>query len=192
MRLRCPNCGHAAGLFDFANEESARQAVYLAADLPKSLGKPVMRYIGLFRPAERHLRWDRILKLLQQLKTDIDAGRIERHSRIWPAPEANWSMALNTVLEKADNGTLKLPLKNHGYLYEIISSEQNSIETREEQKIEEKRQQAKHRAPKKQTVIQTEDDKTAGAEALNLAFKQLGRNNPARTATKRNQETSGE
>lgn len=178
MKLRCPNCGHAAGILDFTNEESARQAVYLAADLPKPLGRLVMRYIGLFRPAQRSLSWDRTLKLMQQLKVDIDAGRIERHSRIWPAPEATWSMALNTVLEKADNGTLKLPLKNHGYLYEIISSQQSSIQAREEQKLEEKRQQAQHRAPKAQTKqpdYQSDAARQAGAMALDAIHKTLGK-----------------
>lgn len=174
MKLRCPHCGHTAGIIEFANEEAARQAVYLAADLPKPLGKLVMRYIGLFRPAERHLRWDRVLKLMQELKTDIDAARIERHSRIWPAPEAAWADALTAMLEKADNGTLTLPLKSHGYLYEIISSAQNSIETREEQKQEEKRQQAQHRAPKKAEQPRTTDDLNAGEVALKSAFETLG------------------
>ena len=174
MKLRCPHCGHAASITDFANEDAARKAVYLAADLPKSLGKPVMAYIGLFRPASRSLSWERVLKLLQALKTDIDAGRIERHSRIWAAPEGLWHQALSTTLEQAEQGKLKLPLKNHGYLYEIISSQQSSIEAREEQKLEEKRQTAQHRAKKPAPKSQTKQDQNAGKTALNSALNSLG------------------
>jgi len=144
VKLKCPHCGHGADLIEFANEEAARQAVYLAADLPKPLGRIIMRYTGLFRPASRSLSWNRILKLLKQLKADIDAGRIERHGRIWSAPEPAWHNAINVVLEQAEQTKLKLPLKNHGYLYEIISANQNSVETHAEQKIEEQR---RHKQP---------------------------------------------
>jgi len=171
MKLRCPNCGHAAAMIDFSNEESARQAVYLASNLPKPLGRLIMRYIGLFRPATRSLTWDRTLKIMHQLKTDIDAGRIERHNRIWQAPENLWHKAFTTILEKSDSQTLKLPLKNHGYLYEIISSEQNSLEAHEEQKNENKRQSLRNRPVAKKVDVATEQSKQLGTSTLQAIFK---------------------
>ena len=181
MKLRCPNCGHAASILDFANEEAARQCVYLAADLPKPLGKLLMRYIGLFRPATRSLSWERTLKLMQQLKSDIDQGRIQYNGRIWPAPDGLWHKALNTMIDQADQQKLQLPLKNHNYLYTIISSEQNSAEARAEQKIEEKRQQAKHRETPKQPAVEAHPQitKEVGSQTLaairsNPKFKKRG------------------
>ena len=177
MKLRCPNCGHAASILDFANEQAARQVVYLAADLPKPLGKLVMRYIGLFRPAQRSLSWERTLKLMQQLKTDIDAGRIEYKGRIWAAPDGLWHKALTTMIEKSEQQDgLMLPLKNHNYLYTIISSEQNSIEAREEQKIEEKRQQAQHR--KTVTAIEQPNEQTEQTKEIGDAVLAELRSNP--------------
>lgn len=175
MKLRCPNCGHAAELVHFANEEAARHVVVLVAGLPKSIGPLSLRYIGLFKPTQRSLSWDRTFKLLRVLKVDIDAGRIERHARIWVVTEQDWVDAMTTTLERADIGKVKLPLKNHAYLYEILSSKANSAEAREEQKIEEKRQQAQHRiTPVKQQPVQSKQDKAAGDSAMQQAFKQLG------------------
>ena len=45
-----------------------------------------------------------------------------RDSHSYPAPKAAWIWAINTMLERRDQGKLQLPLKNHGYLYEVISS----------------------------------------------------------------------
>lgn len=175
MKCRCPQCGHAAELIHFANEEAARQAVYLVAGLPKSLGQLSLRYIGLFKPTERSLSWERTLNLLKPLKADIDAAQITRHGRIWAAPEGLWHKALTSTISQAETGKVKLPLKNHNYLYEIISSEQNSVEAKAEQAIEEKRQQAQHRksAPEPTKVEQTDEDKAAGEQAMQEVFKQL-------------------
>ena len=173
VKLRCPHCGHAADLRDFANEQAARQVVLIMADLPKSLGRLSLHYIGLFKPAQRSLSWERTLKLLQQLQADINQGRIERHGRIWAAPESLWHQAFTIMLDKASANGLTLPLKNHAYLYEIISSSQSSQEAKAEQEIEQKRQQAQHRSPKKTTPAQTEADKAAGDQAMREAFDQL-------------------
>ncbi|WP_321276942.1 hypothetical protein [Thiomicrorhabdus indica] len=184
MKLRCPHCGHSAELLDFANEQAARQVVMITADLPKPIGRPILQYIGLFKPSSRSLSWERTLKLMQQLKHDLDRGQITRHGRDWAAPLDYWTQALTTVLDKANEGKLTLPLKNHGYLYEIISSQQSSVEAREEQKLEEKRQQAQHRAPKAQTEqpdYQSDGARQAGAMALDAVHKTLGKTSKRKT-----------
>ncbi|MGE4501958.1 MAG: hypothetical protein AB7D03_03710 [Thiomicrospira sp.] len=178
MKLRCPNCGHGAGLLDFANEEAARQTVLLVADLPKSLGRLSLRYIGLFKPTQNSLSWERSLKLLQSLKHDIDRAQIDRHGRIWPAPESHWVQAFNLVIEKAEAKTLKLPLKNHAYLYEIISSQQNAAEAHAEQAIEKKRQAVRERPAKKAQPVADDVDKQIGEQAMNQIFQTLGRKRP--------------
>ncbi|MFX6668105.1 DUF2752 domain-containing protein, partial [Acinetobacter baumannii] len=52
----------------------------------------------------------------------INAHQIKRGHHSYPAPKAAWIWAINTMLERRDQGKLQLPLKNHGYLYEVISS----------------------------------------------------------------------
>ena len=118
MRLTCPCCGAQHSLESLLNDAAARQAVAAALALP-GLGDRLVRYLGLFRPAGgRGLTWDRVARLLEELNTALAAGQIERHGQLWPAPLDYWKLALDQMLDSRP--TLTLPLKSHGYLYEIL------------------------------------------------------------------------
>jgi hypothetical protein len=52
----------------------------------------------------------------------ILAKQIKRGHHSYPAPMGAWVWAINTILERRDQGKLQLPFKNHGYLYEVITS----------------------------------------------------------------------
>lgn len=119
MRLTCPCCGASYGLEVLLADRSAREAVTAALALPASLGERLLRYIGLFRPRERALSWDRAARLLTELQEAIKAAQIERDGRIYPAPVEYWKAAIDQMLDGRDR--LSLPLKSHGYLYEIIA-----------------------------------------------------------------------
>lgn len=119
MRLTCPCCGASYGLEVLLADRSAREAVAAALALPASLGERLLRYIGLFRPRERALSWDRAARLLTELQEAINAAQIERDGRIYPAPVEYWKAAIDQMLDGRDR--LSLPLKSHGYLYEIIA-----------------------------------------------------------------------
>ena len=98
--------------------EAARDAVIAALGLPAPLGKLILQYIGMFRPPKRQLSWDRVAALFSELALPMAHGKIERKGRAWSAPLEYWRAALEEILAKRD--TLRLPLKSHGYLYEII------------------------------------------------------------------------
>ena len=118
MRLTCPCCGAQHSLEALLTDAAARQAVAAALALP-GLGDRLVRYLGLFRPAGgRGLTWDRVARLLEELNTALAAGQIERHGQVWPAPLDYWKLALDQMLDSRP--TLTLPLKSHGYLYEIL------------------------------------------------------------------------
>lgn len=119
MRLTCPCCGATASLEAFLTDAAARRAVTAAAGLPAALGDRLMRYLGLFRPRERGLAWDRAARLLEELNAAVAAGQIERDGRLHPAPVEYWKNAIDQMLDGRDR--LILPLKSHGYLYEIIA-----------------------------------------------------------------------
>ena len=61
-------------------------------------------------------------KLLNELAADINANQIKRGHHFHPAPKAAWIWAINTIIERRDQGKLQLPFKNHGYLYEVLTS----------------------------------------------------------------------
>ena len=136
MRLTCPCCGATLSLEALLNDVAARQAVATALSLPANLGPRLLRYLGLFRPAQRSLTWDRAAALLAELQTMITAGHIQRNGRRWPAPPAVWQAALDAILER---NNLTLPLKSHGYLLEIIAGMVNRAEAQQEDQIEEQR-----------------------------------------------------
>lgn len=136
MRLTCPCCGATLSLEALLNDVAARQAVATALALPAALGPRLLRYLGLFRPAQRSLTWDRAASLLAELQTLIAAGHIQRNGRSWPAPHAVWQAALDAILER---NNLTLPLKSHGYLLEIIAGMADRAEARQEDQIEEQR-----------------------------------------------------
>ncbi len=137
MRASCPACGAEMTLDAMIAFEAAREAVRVALLLPSPLGKLLIQYLALFRPAKRQLSWERVASLLQELATPLAEAKLERSGRLWPAPLGYWEMALTEMLAKRDK--LTLPLKSHGYLYEIVAGIANKAESRTEVKREQDR-----------------------------------------------------
>ena len=90
------------------------------AALPGQLGPLVLQYLALFRPAHGGLRYTRMLTLLEALTPAIRESRITRNGRTWPAPQAHWTEALQQLVSRP--ATLRLPLKSHAYLFEILAA----------------------------------------------------------------------
>ncbi|MDZ7655586.1 MAG: hypothetical protein U0997_06545 [Sulfurimicrobium sp.] len=132
MKTTCPACGAVTSLDALIGNEAARSLLVMALEQTQT-GKRLIRYVALFRPAQRQLSWDRVAGLLGEILDLIKAGKIDRHGRLWAAPEAVWISALDEILARRDEGKLTLPLKSHGYLLEIITGQANKAEARAEQ-----------------------------------------------------------
>ncbi|MDD2721635.1 MAG: hypothetical protein PHH47_10050 [Gallionella sp.] len=137
MKLSCPACGAVASLDVLLGHEGAREAVMAALAMPAPLGKLLVQYVALFRPAQRQLSMDRVATLLNELAPMISDARIERGGRIWSAPQDYWRMALEEMVTKRD--ALTLPLKSHGYLLSIIEGYNLKAEARAETRQEAQR-----------------------------------------------------
>lgn len=120
MHLICPACAARFSIEAALTDEAARTAVAAALKMPAPLGDLTLRYLALFRPHKRALSWDRAAKLLTELLAPIQAAQVERHGRAWAAPLELWRQALEQMLERRD--ALQLPLKSHGYLFEIVAA----------------------------------------------------------------------
>lgn len=140
MRLTCQSCGAAISLDAAIGHEGASEAVQIALRLPAPIGKLLVQYVGLFRPAKRQLSMDRLASLLGELLAMIDAARVERNGRSYIAPIDYWRIALEDMLTRRDK--LTLPLKSHGYLMEIIAGLSDKAEARKEVKDEQDRKHA--------------------------------------------------
>ena len=121
MKTRCPCCGAENSLDALFAHEGARQVVWAAAQVGGEVGKLAVQYIALFRPAKTALTFERMAKLLGELLPDMERGAISRNSLEYPAPPEAWIYGFRELLARRNVGSLKLPLKSHGYLYEVIS-----------------------------------------------------------------------
>lgn len=120
MQVKCPACGAEMSLDALIDNDAATAALNLALSMTP-LGKLLVRYLGLFRPAKTKLTWSRVATLLGELLPSIEAQRIERNGTVYEAPQEVWCAAIESMLASRTN--IQLPLKSHGYLFEVIVSE---------------------------------------------------------------------
>lgn len=121
MKTRCPCCGAENSLDALIGNDDARDAVLAVIAIGGELPKLAVQYIGLFRPAKTALTWARTAKLLHDILPDIRRGAITRERVEYPAPAEAWLYGFRELLARRNAGGLKLPLKSHGYLYEVIA-----------------------------------------------------------------------
>ncbi|NLA89844.1 MAG: hypothetical protein GX844_08260 [Alcaligenaceae bacterium] len=122
MRTRCPNCGTTLSLDALISHDAARDALTAAFKLSGPLGKALIKYLGLFRSQSRDLSMDRVARLIQELMPDIQAQRIQRNRTLHDAPLVAWIWAMEQTVAAREQGRLQLPLKSHGFLYEVLTS----------------------------------------------------------------------
>lgn len=122
MRVRCRACGAVASLDTLVDDEAAAEALKMAFGL-SPIGQLLTRYLGLFRPGKSVLTWPRVASLLGELLPAIQSGRVERDGKVIDAPHEAWATALEKVVAARDAGALKVPLRSHGYLLEVVITE---------------------------------------------------------------------
>lgn len=126
MNIKCPNCGAVHSLDSLINDADASAVLRAVLEMDVEMGKAAIRYVGLFRPAKSQLSWSRTAKLLNELLPMMKAQTVERDGVSSPAPAEAWMHGFNETVNARDQGRLKLPLKSHGYLLEIVSQWQGS------------------------------------------------------------------
>lgn len=136
MKIVCPCCAAEFPLQAAVSDVAARQAIARAFSLTP-LGDVLLSYVGLFKPAKQALKMSALVRILDELIVDIKAGQITRGGTIYPAPQEHWRSAIETMLASRDK--LTLPLKSHGYLYEIIAGYGNRAAAAQERKNEQGR-----------------------------------------------------
>lgn len=143
MQIVCPVCNARYALEAALSDADARRAVAAAGRLPSQVAELALAYIGLFRPAKSALSWRRAARLLDELREMVEAGGIRRRGRAWKAGVNDFSAALETVLSRRDK--LTLPLKNHGYLEEVLVGIVDKSESADERATESSRRQGRPR-----------------------------------------------
>lgn len=121
MHLTCPSCHDrfpiAAGFLD----DDGKRLAALLADMEPVLGRAVIGYLRLFKPARQGLRIARAVKLVRDLNELVRVGSVCRDERGGvrrPATPAMWAEGIEQML--AESAGLTLPLTNHRYLRAIV------------------------------------------------------------------------
>lgn len=145
MQLTCPCCSARFPVEAALMDEAARIAVAAALKLPAPLADHLLRYIAMFRPSQRALSWDRAARLLSEVLGMVEAGHIERHGKRYRTTLECWRQGLEEML--AARQLLRLPLKSHGYLLEVLAGLSPGIEAAAEARLEADRRAGRHRVP---------------------------------------------
>lgn len=121
MLITCPNCCETYPIdAGFADADGKRLAA-LFADVEPILGRAMLSYLRLFKPAKTALRMVRAIKITQELLALVRAGTIcrDEHGGLRrPATPALWAAGIEQMLTAP--GALTLPLTNHHYLRAIV------------------------------------------------------------------------
>ncbi|MEP7041874.1 MAG: hypothetical protein ABI843_02360 [Dokdonella sp.] len=121
MRVTCPNCCETYPIdAGFADDDGKRLAA-LFAEFEPVLGRAVISYLRLFKPAKSSLRTQRAIRVVQDLLDLVRIGTVCRDERGClrrPAPSTVWASGIEQML--AAPGKLTLPLQNHHYLRSVV------------------------------------------------------------------------
>jgi hypothetical protein len=119
MQLTCPCCGVDFPIEAGMTEGDGKRLAALLAGVEAELGRALVSYLRLHKPAKTALRMARAAKLAGELIELVRAGVVRRgHMPARPAPAALWCAGVEALLAKRDK--LRLPLHGHGYLLEIV------------------------------------------------------------------------
>lgn len=121
-RVPCPLCGHVFDLEQAWDDADGRRFVELLTQLPAPAVRPFYNYLKLFKPAHQSLRWNKVLKLAQELAPMIHAAKITRNGIDYVVPVAHWVQVMDDLVRNRPKG-LALPLKGHGYLLSILANQ---------------------------------------------------------------------
>lgn len=170
VRLTCPACGCQGDAEAFLVEDEAKRFAARFAAMEPALGRAVLGYLRLFKPARQALRLARAAKLVEELVELIEPGTVcrdERNGARRAAPEALWAAGMEQMLVSPPSG---LPLANHHYLRAVVWGLADEAAAAAERKVEEDRKAGRHRAPTKAEP----EDKAAARRAFARQMVDLG------------------
>lgn len=117
--FRCMMCGGRTPVELAVENEAASRAVTRCMQSLGDVGRGMLAYMALHRPPKRTLTWEKVARLLDELLTIYDSGKVTRDSITTPTTDAVWIAALAETRDAAP--TLDLPLEGHGYLMAVLA-----------------------------------------------------------------------
>jgi hypothetical protein len=121
VRATCPECGAQAHIAAYFAEDDGKRLAMTVAGMPPELGRAMLAYLGLFKPAKTALRLSRAVKLAAEIAELVATGTVCRDERSGvrrPASPAQWAAGMEQMVSQ--RAALTLPLESHGYLRAVV------------------------------------------------------------------------
>jgi len=134
-------------LLGLMQDEYGRRWVKMMMDLPAAVHVPLYRYMMLFKPPQQGLRWSTLYTRTADIVPMIQERRVERRNQVFVIPLELWVDTLTELVESPPQ-SLRLPLKGHGYLLEMLASRAEQAAAKTEQKREDDRRQRPAEEPR--------------------------------------------
>jgi hypothetical protein len=145
MRATCPDCGATGHVSAFFADDDGKRLLAAVVDLPAELQRPVLGYLGLFKPGKNALSMPRATRLVQELQQLVATGTVSRDDRTGVRRQATptmWSEGIEQML--ANRSGLTLPLPSHNYLRAVVFGIADQTDARAERAQEQQRQAGQH------------------------------------------------
>ncbi len=130
-------------------DADGKRLAALLAGMDATLGRAVVGYLRLFKPAKTALRTVRAVKIVQELDALVRVGSVcqdERGGVRRPTAAATWAAGIEQILAAPPTG---LPLTGHGYLRKIVFGLADQADARAERAQHESMRAGHHRVAQK-------------------------------------------
>ena len=148
MHVTCPCCHETFPIAAGFLEADGKRLAALLAEMEPVLGRAVIGYLRLFKPAKQGLRTAKAAKLVAELDALVREGSVcrdERTSARRPASAAMWAQGIDQLLQQTER--LTLPLANHHYLRAIVYGIADQVDAAAERKAHDDKRAGRHLAP---------------------------------------------
>lgn len=153
MKIVCPCCQTSfpveAGLLD---ADGKKLGMALAGAEP-SLGRAIIQYLSLHKPAKTALRMAKSAKVAEEVVALATAPEIRRNGLGRPNAVRYWVGAIEQMVD--NRAKLRLPLSGHGYLIEVAFGLSDKQDAARERQAEADARAGKHLGGGSGNAVQT-------------------------------------
>lgn len=132
VKVTCPCCSSDFPIEAGFSDADGKRLAALMVEFEPALGRAVLSYLRLFKPAKTSLRVSRAISIVAELLDLVRTGTVcrdERNGLRRPAPASVWIAGIEQML--AQSG-IETPLDGHSYLRKVVFGLADQVDARTE------------------------------------------------------------
>lgn len=176
LDLPCPCCGSINSLEAWLSTQAQGEAIVAALKSHPALALALTSYMRLHTTPGRKPTITKTARLLTELTAQVGSNQVKRGHNLYQTTPELWRECMEEVVERArmSGSTLSLPLKGHGYLYQVVAGKCEQLAAAVESRREASRSTGGDLIPAgmvvannpQQKAREPPPDKVAGRQAL--------------------------